>query len=144
MKKYQTIILDSSVIAKWIFPEESSEIALVINDRFIAGQLSIAAPILLYYEINNILKSTFKSLRIKPAEALQAYEDFMKLNIVTYSSESLMKKALEIALEFDISSYDASYLALAEELQIPFVTSDQKLLNKVKNKFMIKLQDYKT
>jgi len=49
---------------------------------------------------------------------------------------------LRIALSFDISSYDASYLALAEELKIPFITADQKLINKVESKFLVSLKDF--
>jgi predicted nucleic acid-binding protein len=126
-----TVILDSSVIAKWFFSEVDTDKALEIKEKFTNNSISIAVPVLLYYEINNILKTAVKTFRIDPKEALKAYNAFLKLNFITYSSELIMGKILEIAMRFDISSYDAAYISLAEYLQIPFLTADQKLLDKV-------------
>ena len=136
------IILDSSVIAKWFFPEESGQLALKIKDDFTANVTSISAPLLLYWEINNLLKTATKRSRITAKSAVSVYEAFLKLNFIVYSSEELMTKTLKIAIRFDISSYDASYVALAEYLQKPFFTADQKLLSKVISNFVFDLKSY--
>ena len=136
------IILDSSVIAKWFFPEESGQLALKIKDDFTANVTSISAPLLLYWEINNLLKTATKRSRITAKSAVSVYEAFLKLNFIVYSSEELMAKTLKIAIQFDISSYDASYVALAEYLQKPFFTADQKLLSKVISNFVFDLKSY--
>lgn len=138
-----TIILDSSVIAKWFFPEEDSDMALHIKEKFVDGELSIAIPILLYYEVNNILKTASKLVHINTQDTLKVYQSFLNLNFIAYSTTKLMVNTLEIAMKYDISSYDASYLALAEHLQIPFITADQKLVNKVTSKYVFKLENYK-
>lgn len=137
-----TLILDSSVIAKWFFPENDSKKALLIKDKFSNNEISIAIPVLLYYEINNLLRTAVKTYRVDADEAIEVYNAFLKLNFISYSSELLLKKTLETALKFDISSYDASYVALSEYLKIHFITADQKLLNKVSNKFIVELKDY--
>ncbi len=134
MSKVKTIILDSSVIIKWFLPEEDSNIALAFNRQFISGDLKIAVPMLLFYEMANIFKSAVTASRIKSSDAIQSYENLLNLNFITYSMDNLFKGGLEIALRFDITAYDASYLALAEELKIPFITADQKLINKVESK----------
>ena len=136
------IILDSSVIAKWFFPEENGQLALKIKDDFTANVTSISAPLLLYWEINNLLKTATKRLRITVKSAVSVYEAFLKLNFIVYSSEELMAKTLKIAIQFDISSYDASYVALAEYLQKPFFTADQKLLSKIISNFVFDLKSY--
>ena len=136
------IILDSSVIAKWFFPEESGQLALKIKDDFTTNVTSISAPLLLYWEINNLLKTATKRLRITAKSAVSVYEAFLKLNFIVYSSEELMAKTLKIAIQFDISSYDASYVALAEYLQKPFFTADQKLLSKIISNFVFDLKSY--
>ena len=136
------IILDSSVIAKWFFPEESGQLALKIKDDFTTNVTSISAPLLLYWEINNLLKTATKRSRITAKSAVSVYEAFLKLNFIVYSSEELMAKTLKIAIQFDISSYDASYVALAEYLQKPFFTADQKLLSKVISNFVFDLKSY--
>ncbi len=137
-----TLILDSSVIAKWFFPENDSKNALLIKEKFTSNEVSLGIPILLYYEINNLLRTAVKTFRIDAKDASEAYKAFLNLHFVSYSSELLLERTLEIALKFGISSYDASYIALSEYLQVKFLTADQKLLNKVTNKFIINLKDY--
>lgn len=136
------IILDSSVAAKWFFSEENSDTAAKIKDDFESGIISIAVPTVFYYEINNLLKTATKRLRINAKNAQNVYEAFLKLSFVAYTSEDLMRKTLGKAIEFDISSYDASYIALADHLQKPFFTADKKLLNKIKNKYLFDLKTY--
>jgi predicted nucleic acid-binding protein len=134
------IILDSSVIAKWFFPESGSEKALELKEQFAKNELSIAIPVLFYYEMNNILRTAIKSYRIETEDATKAFAALTQLNFIAYSSIDLLSETLTTALRYDISSYDASYVALAEELQVPFMTADQKLLKRVKNKLVIGLQ----
>lgn len=139
----QSIILDSSVIAKWFFhDEEDNEKALLIKDQFARKKISIAAPLVIFYENNNLLKTAVKAFRIDEKLGLNAYKAFLQLDFILYSSEELLLKALEIALKYNISSYDASYLALAEYLQVKFLTANKKLLNKASGKFIGDLKDY--
>ena len=70
MKKFPTILLDSSVLAKWIFLDENNGIADDIKTKYSLGQLSIAVPVLLFYEINNLLESAVRSRRIEHDDAL--------------------------------------------------------------------------
>lgn len=138
----KALILDSSVIAKWFFVENDSDNALIIKENFTKNKISISVPLLLYYEINNLLKTAVKKYRIDEQDAIEVYKAFLQLNFVTYSSEFLLQKTLEIAIKYDISSYDATYIALSEYLQIQFLTADQKLLNKVKSKLVVDLKNY--
>lgn len=140
--KASGVILDSSVVAKWFFPEEHSEEALRVKDDFASNAITLSVPLLLYYEINNLLKTATKSFRINANNALSVYEAFLKLDFIVYSSENLMTKALKKAIEFDISSYDASYIVLADYLEKPLYTADQKLLSKVKSKFIFDIKSY--
>ena len=137
------LILDSSVIAKWFFPdEEESDIALKIRENFVNKKITISAPTLLFYEVNNILKTAVKSLRIKKEKAVRAYRGFLDLGIIVYSSEELLENTLDKAMNLDLSSYDASYIVLADYLKAPFFTADKKLLSKAKSKFTFSLEEY--
>jgi len=142
-KSSTNIILDSSIIAKWFFPsEEEAEKALKIRDLFISHEVSVSAPILIYYEINNLLRIAIKTLRISEKLAKEAYLGFLELDIVAYSSKDLMVMALEKAISFNISSYDASYIALSEYLNVPFITADQRLIGKAKNDLVVSLKNF--
>lgn len=137
------IIIDASVAAKWyLIDEVDSEIARQIQYDFVGGKIQISVPVLICYELANLLKSTTKSLRIDPEKALQSYQAFLNSDLTIYNSTDTMNEILEKAFELDISAYDASYLVLAEFLQIPFYTSDQKLLSKVNHPLLKPLSDY--
>ena len=137
-----TLILDSSVIAKWFFAKNDSDNALIIKEKFTDKKISLSVPLLLYYEINNLLKTAVKKYRIDEQDAIKVYKAFLQLNFISYSSEFLLEKTLEIAIKYDISSYDATYVALSEYLQVQFLTADQKLLEKVQNKLVVDLKNY--
>lgn len=141
MKKNQ-IIVDSSVVAKWYLPDEPSEQAFKIKQDFENNLLVLAEPLLIYYEVNNIIRSAAKSFRVNKQEADKAFGAFLGLNFRIHHSRQLLESALSKALDLDISSYDASYIALAEYLEIPFYTADEKLVKKAKSKFVKSLADY--
>ena len=66
------LVLDSSAVAKWFFPEEQSNVALKIREDFLTKKITISAPTLIFYEVNNILKTAVKSLRIEKEKAINA------------------------------------------------------------------------
>ena len=136
------IIIDSSVAIKWYLPDEFSDSALKIKSAFAKGTILIAVPLLFFYEINNILRTTIKNLRITREASVRAYQDLLELNFTSYSSKELFKMALEKALVLDITSYDASYVCLAEYLQTPFFTADEKLVKKASDKLVRFVEDY--
>lgn len=137
-----TIIVDTSVIIKWLLPDEDDSLAIKIKNKFALKDVTITIPYLTYYEVSNVLAIAVKRKRINQEISKKLYNAFLDLEFTVYATKELFTRALIISLELDISSYDASYIALAEYLQIPFVTADRKLLNKVKNKFVIDLKEY--
>lgn len=136
------IIIDSSVAIKWYLPDEHDDKALAIKSDFTDGIVLIAIPALFFYEVNNIFRTASKSLRIAKEDSIKAYQNLLELNFMVYSSKELFKVALEKALIEDITSYDASYIALAEYLQVPFYTADEKLVKKSQSKWVKNLEEY--
>ena len=51
----------------------------------------------------------------------------------------VIDSAISIAYQFDITIYDAYFVALAKELKFTFVTADEKLYNKIKKLDFVKL-----
>ncbi len=137
------IIIDSSVALKWFFPEEEySNEALKIKKDFAKKKITISVPMLLFYEVGNVLKSAVKSSRVSSHKAKRAYESFTHIEFIIYSSKELFKDAFEKANALDITFYDASYVVLAEYLRIPFYTADDKLLQKAKAEYTCHLKEY--
>lgn len=119
------------------------DIALKIKEDFINQRVTISIPTLTFYEVNNLLRTAYKRLKISHKQAEEAYGGFLNLAFITYSSKDLFKKTLEIAISLEISSYDASYLALAEVIKAPFFTADEKLVQKARSGYVKRLTDYK-
>ena len=48
--------------------------------------------------------------------------------------KELLLETSRLSVQHNITTYDASYLALSEHLNIPFFTADDKLLKRVRGK----------
>lgn len=138
----RTIILDSSVFAKWFFPEEGSEKALEIKALFTNNDIAIIVPVLVYHEVSNLLKTAVKVYRVEEKNAIKAIDAFLRLNLISYASSDLFQSALAIAIKFDVSAYDAAYVALSKKLQVPLITADKKLVKKVNSNLVIDLDRF--
>lgn len=139
----QTIIIDSSIAAKWYLSDEYDDIAIKIKSDFEIKIITIKVPFLFCYEVSNILRTTSKQSRIDKDKCIKAYQNLLDLDFTTYFSKELYKDALAKALDLDITAYDASYVVLAESLKIPLYTADEKLVKKVKNPLVKSLKDYR-
>jgi predicted nucleic acid-binding protein len=126
-------ILDASVVLKWFIPEKDFEKADIIRTEYLQGIRSIIVPDLLLYEISNSLRyhPEFTSQEIK--DVLKTLLD-MEIEIIT-PTLALMEKAIDISKEQNIICYDATYLALADDLQEEFITADEKLIKKLSNSY---------
>lgn len=137
------IIIDSSVILKWLFQDETHITpALRIQNDFESKKVSISIPYLFFHEVSNVLKNGIKKDRINIKIAEKFYKALLQLELRVHSSEELLDEAFSKAIALDISSYDASYIVLAEHLKIPFYTADEKLLQRARGKYLNHLKDY--
>ncbi len=122
------VVADASIIVKWFLKEEFSEEAIKLRNDYVRGIIRIAVPSLLEYEVLNALK--YSGIYI-----LDELKDIgMALNkygFEIYELEGKLKKStVEIALKENITIYDASYVALARQLNTVLYTADNELINK--------------
>lgn len=122
-------VADASFCGAWILEDESSEKAEHLLSLIVRGKVELVVPALWHYEMNNLLRSAHKRRRLSEEDAREAIET---LNQVPLTIEDLpegpaRKRILHLAFQFDISSYDAAYLELADRHKIPLHTADTKL-----------------
>jgi len=130
-------VLDASVILKWFLQERDSHLALDFKERYLAGEISIALPDLILYELANALRFNPNFKRKTVIDSLLAVID---LDIdITAPTPNLLKKSLDFAFDNNISVYDSIYISLASELHYQFVTADAKLYRKIKSLPFVKL-----
>ena len=118
-------IVDASFILDFLLPDEQSVYVIKTLEEYKEGTMSFIAPIILPFEVINGLKYAVESKRIKESIALELLEIFLKLDIGLLQIN--LKKTLLISLKKELSIYDASYLYLAENLNLPLLTLDKKL-----------------
>lgn len=130
------VVLDASVISKWFIAEEDSDKALEIRGLFALGRIGLSSPILVLYELGNVLLK-HPTLTLKASG--KAFEAFLSLQIDLRSlaEPGLLKDAMEIAKKFDVTFYDASYVSMSKSCNSPFVTADRQLYEKIKEKLEV-------
>ena len=124
-------VIDASVLIKVFLPEEGSEIATALIQRSEGNPTVHAVPDLAYLECANILWKWVRRGMLSAELARQSGLDLRVLPLQVWPSQDLIAPALEIALSHDVTVYDAAYLALAQALNIPFITADEALVRKI-------------
>jgi predicted nucleic acid-binding protein len=86
---------------------------------------SLLAPALLAFEAADIIRRFESAGRVSADQASQAHDDLVALAIEHWPYEVLLPRVWE--LRHDLSSYDASYVSLAELTQASLVTLDRRI-----------------
>ena len=127
------IVIDASVILKWFLSdEEYSQSALALLDKYVSFELEIVAPSLLEYEVLNGLQIARKRGRIPQDNTIMAVEGFLGLEIEKKDISSFYSWIMHFSEAYNLTVYDASYLAVADEEGIELVTADESLYDRVK------------
>jgi len=130
-------VLDASVIYKWYADEDNSDKANKILEDYKSGKIEVSIPDLLILELSNALKFNPK---ITSSEINEIIDNIyaLELNIIIPTIE-LIKSAVKLSYDYEITIYDAIYLALAKDLEFEFITADKKLYNKIEDVKFVKL-----
>ena len=89
------------------------------------SDVKLAAPMLLRFEVANIIRRHEVGGIVGSDQAAQAHADLLDLDIEQWPYELLAGRAW--SLRPNLSSYDASYVALAELIGATLVTLDKRL-----------------
>jgi predicted nucleic acid-binding protein len=125
-------VVDASVAIKLFVLEESSEQADKLFEQLASDPLvRFYVPDLLFIECANILWKYVRNYDYPAKNARQDVADLQALALRSVSTADLMVPALELALSQDITTYDACYAALANQLHLPLITADLTLERKL-------------
>ncbi len=117
------IVVDASVAAAWLLPEEDSEAA-----ETLIASLARRSPVpsLFWHELRNILVMAERLGRIAAGEAAAAMGRLRRLPLED-AGAGADGAILALATARGLTAYDAAYLALAQERGLPLATLDQRL-----------------
>jgi len=117
------IVVDTNVLAYLYLPGDFTAVAETLFER----DPEWAAPMLWRSEFRNILAGFMRrnSITFQQACALQ-HEAENLLAGLEFELDS--NAVLALVRDSDCSAYDCEFVALADRLDIPLITSDKKLL----------------
>lgn len=116
------IVLDASVVVESLVARGP---AGSWASEQIARADSLHAPHLIDSEVVSALRQLVLAGGILAREGAQALQDFGDLAMRRYPATALLDRMWE--LRASLTAYDATYVALAEALELPLVTADRRL-----------------
>ena len=91
----------------------------------VAGADIVAAPDLIDYEVASAVRELALRGEIRAARGARALDDLAQTLIFRFAGTPLLRRIWEIRANVD--AFDAAYVALAERLQLPLITTDRRL-----------------
>jgi predicted nucleic acid-binding protein len=129
------ICIDASIIIRLLVGGEGAEQVSTLWREWKTNDHQLVAPSLMPYEVANVLHQYVRHGALQPAEADEALQIALSLNIQLYRETALHTQAARLARELELpATYDAHYLALAQQIGAVFWTADQRLLQMVAHK----------
>ena len=122
-----TSCVDASLVVPFI-SAASPEYVVGLWSSWRAERTSLVAPYLLRYEVVNAIRRALATGRVDVPTARLGIQSLLALPIKFTDTASMHDRALFLASQFNLpTTYNAHYLALAEEFDCEFWTADKRL-----------------
>lgn len=141
LKKY---ILDTSVIVKWFNQENETQVeqALQLLAALREDKVILKTSDLLVHELANAL---LIGKRAPVRMVLTALATFFQLPIqIIPTNLGLIKSAVSLAKTYNLTSYDAIFVALAKHERCQLVTANPRHHGRIKGVIVLNLKDYQS
>jgi predicted nucleic acid-binding protein len=125
------IVLDASVAAKAMVPEQYSDLAISLIEDSSNTDVRLVALFLLPVEVTNVIRRRMRLERVSLMEATRILDDFLALPIELLGGAGLHRLALRLTEAHSLGAHDAHYVALAQLLNCDLWTADQRILRAV-------------
>lgn len=116
------IVVDASAVLELLL---GTAIAPRVTARLLDQAESLHAPHLLDIEVAQVLRRFAAAGELTATRGREALDDLDALPITRYPHDILLPRIWE--LRANLTAYDAAYVALAEALDAPLLTTDARL-----------------
>ncbi|MEH2063471.1 MAG: type II toxin-antitoxin system VapC family toxin [Nostoc sp.] len=121
-------VLDTSVCIKYFIADPLTAKVNQLFDHFANPQTEIFVPDLFYIECANALLKYVRARMYTAAEVQIDLATLKAFPLRVISTADLMADAVTISLSYGTSAYDASYVALSQQVGATLLTLDGKLV----------------
>lgn len=126
-------VIDANVGIKRFINDPLTPKVRSLIDTLVNPQTEIFVPDLFYIELTNIF---WKYVRAGLYTSSQVQTDLTLLKTLplrVVPTTDLILPSANIAIEYQISAYDACYVALSQQVQAPLLTLDNKMVKALLN-----------
>jgi predicted nucleic acid-binding protein len=116
------IVIDTSAAIDWMLQTPTGE---RIAHRIFSSGETLHTVHLLDLEFLQVLRRLVRERTLTARRAEEAIEDLSAVRVRRYAPSLLLRRVWQ--LRSNLSAYDASYVALAEELNAPLITRDRRI-----------------
>lgn len=122
-----TLILDCSIVMAWCFADEATPETRAVQDRMIAE--TAVVPAHWFLEVSNVFAMCEKRKRITATDSDQFLDLLLAFDIQVDDETAgrSFKHLLPLCRKHGLTSYDAAYLDLAMQTQLPLASLDDAL-----------------
>jgi predicted nucleic acid-binding protein len=126
----RSVVVDASLAAAWVLPEEQSERSLALADSWIEAYVHMCAPGPFAAELTNALHQRVRRGEMTLSAASAALQAIGRFEVELIEEPGVPDRALALAAALGRpSTYDCYYLALAERLDCEYWTGDARFYN---------------
>jgi predicted nucleic acid-binding protein len=134
------VVLDASVILKWVLEREDEpghDQAMKLQEALLAEEIEIRMPTLWRYEVGNVLGMKKPKIAMELMSALLAYE-FDEVPLSTDYALAVLAHMRDVP---GVTFYDSAYHVLALRTKGLYLTADLTYLKRAERKGRVGLLD---
>ena len=122
-------VIDTSALVKYVLPAEYDDNLERIISLHQESGIQLVAPDFILVECANVLWKVARRVDTPGEDVMERLDRLRRINIRLVSQTDLLDDALRIALNIEITVYDALYCALARRENAEIITEDRRLRN---------------
>lgn len=119
-------VFDASVIVKWFVDDP-----LTLSAERARGAFAPVAPPLIVFECANAFWKYVRTDRLSVDDATRAIQEVAN-GVRVVEGVHIVERALALAAQIAHPVYDMTYVATAEQLELPLITADARLIQKIR------------
>lgn len=118
-------VVDASVIIQYAVTQTYTAEARILVAQMYGGE-TLHIPEFCLLECTNVLWKEVRFQGLPQDNAEQIIQELLRLPFQVESVSQLLPEALQIGLSYQLAIYDSLYIALAQHLDLPLITVDER------------------